>query len=323
MTKPNSDVQREDLIERIRILSEQVWENRVKMPDVELWLDNFSGESAATETERDNALHLLAHFNYFGIEEIRILLKCVYRDLFRYPIIQTIRTALGGTRDQSRVQQQFELELNATRFLGLGTPAASGTHLLYYFRQVNNLSEDHFLEQSQLVKFEDGTYRQDAELRDVRRLVFIDDVLGSGQQLGRYAGSTLRRIKDTAAAHSLQMELSYYVLFAKPEGLANARIGGSGLDQVQAVHELDPSEQAFDPESRVFAKAQPPVAQAIARDVAKHYGSRVWATHPLGYRDGQLLLGLHHNVPDNTLPIFWYDEDGSKWTPIFPRQPKI
>ncbi|MEN3219924.1 hypothetical protein PUR22_03635 [Mycolicibacterium porcinum] len=312
-----------ELIERIRILSEQVWENRVKLPDIEQWLNNFTGKVVGVQNERANALHLLAHFNYFGVEEIRILLRCVYRDLFRYPLIQEIRRSLGNTRDTAQVHARFKIELAATRFVGMGTPAASGTHLLYYFRQENSLPETHFIEQAQLGKFKDGTFRSDPALSGVHRLVFLDDVLGSGQQLGRYAGTTLQQIKATAAANAHTIDLNYFVLFAKAEGLAFARSVNSGFDRVEAVHELDPSEKAFEADSRVFASAQPPVIQAEARQVAEHYGSLVFPGHPLGYRGGQLLLGLHHNVPDNTLPIFWYDEDGTLWNPIFPRHPKV
>ena len=312
-----------ELIERIRILSEQVWENKIKLPDVELWLDNFTGKVTNTQDERAIALHLLSHFNYFGLDEIRILLKCVYRDLFRYPLIQEIRKSLGNTRDIAKVHAGFQAELNATRFVGMGTPAASGTHLLYYFRQENSLPEAHFIDQAQLAKFEDGTYTNDPSLSGVRRLVFLDDVLGSGQQLSQYAGSTLQQIKSTAAANARQIYLNYFVLFAKPEGLAAARGPASGLDRVEAVHELDPSEQAFDAHSRVFADAQPPVVQSEARRIAEWYGAQIVPQHPLGYRDGQLLLGLHHNVPDNTLPIFWYAADSANWTPIFPRHTKV
>ena len=47
------------------------------------------------------------------------------------------------------------------------------------------------------------------------------------------------------------------------------------------------------------------------------------AKHQLGYGDGQLLLGLFHNTPDNTLPIFWFNEEGKEWYPIFKRYNKI
>ena len=43
----------------------------------------------------------------------------------------------------------------------------------------------------------------------------------------------------------------------------------------------------------------------------------------LGFGDCQLLLSLHHNTPNNTLPIIWYEEDDENWTPIFKRYNKV
>lgn len=43
----------------------------------------------------------------------------------------------------------------------------------------------------------------------------------------------------------------------------------------------------------------------------------------LGFGDCQLLLALHHNTPNNTLPIIWFDEDDDTWIPIFKRYNKV
>ena len=67
---------------------------------------------------------------------------------------------------------------------------------------------------------------------------------------------------------------------------------------------------------------------SLALDIAKRDG---WSknkeaeaeANKLGFRNGQLLLSLHHNTPNNTLPIIWYDEDGIEWTPIFKRYNKV
>jgi hypothetical protein len=55
--------------------------------------------------------------------------------------------------------------------------------------------------------------------------------------------------------------------------------------------------------------------------MCKKYGDELWAMHPLGYKDGQLLLSLFHNTPDNTLPVFW--AESANWQPIFKRFHKI
>jgi hypothetical protein len=53
--------------------------------------------------------------------------------------------------------------------------------------------------------------------------------------------------------------------------------------------------------------------------MVEKYGKKLYKNHMLGYKDSQLLLGLEHNTPNNTLPIFWSEEE---WSPIFKRYGK-
>jgi hypothetical protein len=73
---------------KIKTLNETVWERRATDPTITEWLDNFAPPSVAAPDERAHALFLLSNFMYFGDREIRGLLKALYRDLYRYPIIE-------------------------------------------------------------------------------------------------------------------------------------------------------------------------------------------------------------------------------------------
>ena len=115
----NSEATREELIRRIKILSEKLWENQCQVPDIEAWLNNFDGRYCGDrETERLHALHLLASVSFFGLRELRVLLKAMFRDLFRYPIVQYLRSQMGGTVDADKINQEFIKELLKTRFIG-------------------------------------------------------------------------------------------------------------------------------------------------------------------------------------------------------------
>ena len=52
------------------------------------------------------------------------------------------------------------------------------------------------------------------------------------------------------------------------------------------------------------------------------YGKKLFPAHPIGYEDGQLLLGFTHNTPDNAPPIFWDEGRNTPWAPIFVRYDK-
>ena len=73
---------KEDLKKRILILRETVWERKITWLDVENWLKNFDGKTGhSVEIEQLHALYLLSEFMYFGSNEIRVLLKALFRDL--------------------------------------------------------------------------------------------------------------------------------------------------------------------------------------------------------------------------------------------------
>lgn len=309
------------LIRDIKTLSERVWERRVEEPDIERWLDNFDGQVFDAGAERLHALHLLRHFVYFGGREMRVLLEALYRDIFRYPIVQQIRERAGGTLDAALVAAEFQQELGRTRFIAMGNPSESGSHLMYYFRQVNKLSKDLFVSQHELV---DGPLTDPSTKlapADLNRIVFLDDLLGSGQQATSYSHSLVRDLRAVAARDGRAITISYFTLFAKPAGLATAR--ATDFNDVRALHELDDSQLAFAENSRVYHGCGPYTSRVEGCALAEHYGARLLTAHPLGYRNGQLLLGFQHNVPDNTLPIFWFDESEPPWDPIFPRYQKV
>ena len=117
-----------------------IWRDRRSNRIYEEWLSNFK-DASTEEKEKLHALFLLSKFMYFGNIELRELLKCVFRDLFKYPIVAEIRQNNGNSKDVVLIDKMFKEELSKTRFLGVGNPSESGVHLLYYFRQENNLEK--------------------------------------------------------------------------------------------------------------------------------------------------------------------------------------
>lgn len=69
---------------------------------------------------------------------------------------------------------------------------------------------------------------------------------------------------------------------------------------------------------------KPPFERTFTEKICSAHGAVLCPEDPLGYQDGQLLIGFSHNTPDNTLPIFWSDgETGAPWIPVFKRYPKV
>jgi hypothetical protein len=312
----------DELFSKIKVLNERLWEHRAPRRNIDDWLSNFAGPLVDNEGEQLYALYLLSQFIYFGDHELREMLKSLFRDKFRYRLIEAIRRSHADTVDRSIIEPLFTQALQKTRFLGMGNPAESGTHLLYFFRQENHLSKDLFIQTVEL--FNRPTSAPDVGLADptIERLVFIDDFCASGDQAVLYSNQLLSTLVEISNRTNQKIETFYLVLIGTKHGLSEVR-SKTEFDHADAVFVLDDTYKCFHPSSRYFGAANS-LDKAFAHEMCRRYGTKLYPKNPLGYKDSQLLLGFHHNIPDNTLPVIWYAEpDHPEWEPIFRRYEKI
>ena len=82
----------------------------------------------------------------------------------------------------------------------------------------------------------------------------------------------------------------------------------TGLDVI-CPQVLDNSYRVFDSTSWVF---QDPTERNSAKSICGYYGNNIFeGEDALGYKDSQALVGFHHNIPDNTLPVIWGERQTS------------
>lgn len=311
------------LKDRVFSLNESVWERRLPDKLLEQWLDNFDGRVASVKEERLCALYIVSHFMFFGSKEIRVLLRAMYRDLTLVPIMRSVRDALGDMATWDLMAEEVRRGLNSTRFLGIGNPSESGVHLLYYFRQENSLGCDMFCDSSLVIKSEviNGSASRVHANPDVKRYVFIDDVCGSGDTAVDYS----RRYVEDVVGVAPDVSFEYHCLFATTEGLRNVRRNGK-YSKVKTVYELDETYKYTSPDSRYFSYCPEKVDPGLVKRLVVAYGAILFPAAPIGFSGGDLLLGFHHNTPDNTLPIIWAETCHlgvhHEWVPAFKRYPK-
>lgn len=310
---------------KIRTLVDHAWDQEVRWPNIEAWAENFHGGTVAKNEEQLYALLVLTRFLYFGKRMLREMLKSLYRDHFEAPQIQRIRRNYRDTRDIILLRKLYVEQQQATRFLGVGNPAESGAHLLYYFRQVNYLPKDLFVDFGSAFvakSIRNGKTNSIVYLPrqpGVSRYVFFDDLVGSGTQASGYLEAQLKNIRRD----NPNIELKFMCLFATTKGLARMNDVSMFNGNATCLFELDDTYKAFSLNSRYFEGAPDWFSNSTLRDIASKYGNKIQPSKPLGYRDGQLLLGFSHNTPDNTLPIFWDEGSHNPWSPIFVRYDKV
>lgn len=310
---------------KIRTLVEHAWDQEVRWPHIEAWAENFRGAIVNQSEEQMYALLALTRFLYFGKRMLREMLKSLYRDHFEAPQIQRIRRNYGDTRDTVLLRKLYAEEQKATRFLGVGNPAESGAHLLYFFRQVNYLPKDLFIDLGSAFVAKSVRNGLNTSIvysprqAGISRYVFFDDLVGSGTQAKGYLAMQLMNIRRD----NPDIELKFMCLFATTHGLARMNDVNMFNGNATCLFELDDTYKAFSITSRYFEGSPNWFSNDILRDIAFSYGGEIQPDKPLGYRDGQLLLGFSHNTPDNTLPIFWGEGNQKPWSPVFVRYDKV
>lgn len=326
----STTIERTAYEERIRTLVKHVWDEEIRGPEVNAWVNNFNGQIFDKDKEQLCALLSLSRYMYFSKRLVREMLKSLYRDHFESPLLQRIRRNLGGTKDSTLIRKVYEQELSATRFVGVGNPAESGAHLLYYFRQINQLPKELFIDIagafSQKIDWErdasgcrkSGKISYQPKDSSVSRYVFFDDLVGSGTQASDYLASHLRRLRRSKE----NFDISFISLFATTKGLEKLNEKWLFDGRAMCLFELDDTYKAYGASSRYFPNTTSADDREDLLKMSEGYGKKLFPAHPLGYKDGQLLLGFTHNTPDNAPPIFWSEGHKIPWVPIFVRYDK-
>jgi len=308
---------------QILTLSYWAWEGYPRWPDVENWLKNFDGSTGNTkEIEQLHALFILSQFLFYGSKQIRTLLQALYRDLFLIPLIQKIRDDNENTRNVNFIKSILKRELGLTRFLGIGNPSDSGVHLLYYFRQENNLPSSLFCSIADVITIKKGVNNNiitELSNKKIARYVFIDDICGTGDTAIKYSQNIFTNIKDM----NKNVEFYYLTLFATASGLNEVKKTTVFKQNCSTIFELDSTYKMLSNNSRYFANCPGLISKEVISKIIRHYGLFLDKKNPCGYGDNQLILGFNHNVPNNTIPIIWYEDETVPWIPIFKRHGKL
>lgn len=302
---------------KIDILSHWIWKSNISGDDITHWLKNFNSEDI--EREQINALHLLSQFMFYELREVRVMLESLYRDHFYKPTLHRLKMA--NTVD---IVSKYQEILSKTRFLGIGNSSESSSLMLYFFRQVNKLPKELFIDRCNLFEYDTmgniTGLKKDANDNMIDYYIFIDDLTASGDQ----ALEEFEKIKiSLVKKFNPNAIIYYYTLFSTD--VAKKAFDSQQDICMETIFELDETYKAYGDTSRYFPQKQNNTdhtdEKQYSKNVCQKYLNRYTRPYECGYKNGQLLLGFFYNTPDNTLQSFW--SDSSSWNPIFKRYDKL
>ena len=260
-----------------------VGQNNIDQNRINQWIQNFTGDALQDEElEHKLAYWLLYNFTYFNESEVKHMCKSLLNKFIHSILIKRIYNELD--------KDQIKDVLNEVYFRGIGEPSESGDYILYLFRQVNHIPVSLF----------------NAKNNNKKIVTFIDDVSLSGQQ-------AYETIKNSTLSNDTEI---YLLTFITTEH-AVEKLNELNVNVIYCIV-LDDSSKAFSENSYVFYNLKDVKDQC--EKMCYYYGKKCYKDHPLGYDNGQLLIGFYYTVPNETLPIFWSDSNG--WNRLFERYGK-
>lgn len=275
---------------------------RVWSPDMKTsarrWLGNFKDD------EQDHAAALLEAFIFLSDELVDRLFLAAFDSLAVEvtPQVQDYEaraTAWVSFLDQVLVSHPTGEMPNATD---------SGYAFDRKARQRLQIPEAHIMAPDQLVA------TAAAKLPQVP-VVFVDDFVGSGDQFTKtwhrkYATSSGPLSLDDLAGASPGAYF-YCPLVCTSAGLAVIEANCPGV-RVRPTHLLPEAYSVVHPASLVWPDNLRTSSRAFLDAVNSRAG--ISSSRMLGYKDLALTLAFEHGVPDATLPLFYWEENG--WVPL-------
>lgn len=257
------------------------WPLHVRMDHVLKWVLQFEPEDYGL------AARVVCNLQVLGSSDVRQALEVAHVKLQR-----------------RMAAKDSNLTRDNTLYVAIGSASKSGALVSYYYRVAADLSEDDFLE------FDEGS---DLDLSKVENIVFVDDVIGTGQTVASELGDVLTDV------HPLKGNRNIYVLTVAgyEEGIRHVE-KETGADVVSALR-YGATDTVTSPDARFF-DGMPASERMSALESLKRY-CRALSRHELGFGSVGGLLVFDHNTPNTTLPIVW--SRSRNWTPLFSRATRI
>ena len=293
----------EDLQKRIIDTIKYRFYDRLDLYDMYRWLDNFQDD------EQEMAVSVLEKLEYYREEDLLGILSSklntISEDVWR------------------EIQKPFRI-----LFMPLGKPGKSG-HVIQYL--VKNLFKNETLRHIKEIVYHNHPKDIDIQsLTDEDVIVFLDDIIGSGDSFATACKLTFEKTKRNGEIEQIKNEWTIGCVVKEKVPYKIVILSCILMDKGKTRLERDfPYVKLYgDVRIHAFSKNLSPFGgyykMKQIREFCYKYGQQICRGRELGYSNSQALVLFAHAVPNNTLPIIWVDKYENKgvkkyWQPLIAR----
>jgi hypothetical protein len=280
-----------------------LWPRETRL-NTEGWLSNFKS------SEHDHAIHLLNAFLFYSTELTDELFKAAFHSLSRF-IIAPQQSYVFACSAWNR----FRESAIVTHVTG-ENPSNSDSGFIFArkARQLLGIDESNLRDPGQALELlvQDST----------KPLIFVDDFAGSGDQFIRTWKRQQQLSKGMALSFKRYSEVRSVSFYYCP--LFCSAIGRDAIERecpevvLSPAHYLPEKYSAISSESVIWPEHLKKTSFEFIEEASARAGIPDYCEIPwTGYQDQALTIAFEHGIPDATLPIFYFDENG--WVPLMKR----
>ncbi len=265
--------------------------SKITPQHVRAWLNQF-----ASNTESRLMFQLLQELRFYNESKIREKLSVIHTSVKR-GIVEIVSRS-------KRVRKDFILS-------SFGAISKSSTSYARMYASENKITVNNIVSFHKIGKILE-------KRNDVQGIVFIDDIIGSGNTVIEHLEEIDCNYGDILADNNVKIVVA--AICGLASNIAKIEKRGNRYKyqlEVMVPDLLTKEDQSFSDKSIIFKDEY---ERKEAEKISFKYGVQLYRKHPLGYDNCQLLVVFHDNCPDNSLPILWISGNSVLgWKPLFKR----
>ncbi|QKI90060.1 hypothetical protein [Thiomicrorhabdus xiamenensis] len=291
----------EQTVRKVQILiSKKVWGEIDKLA-FDTWLRNFN-----TDEEKYFAAHLLDALIFRSDKMINSsFFEIFYQTIPRILKYKGYVSLLDDYHEKLKIKEPYSIKFVTVE---KDSPGASGDLFIRNFKKSLRIHKSHIISLAKAAEIVD----------QIDVLVFIDDITGTGTQFS----ACLNKVYGKKGQRLCEIYSEKLIIYCPLVGhtKALAKISKFPSVYVSPVEVLSDEHSFFYSKNGLFRDGINSVSDALEFYKNIFISRGIKLSGPLGFKKQALTCFFSNaSVPNNSLPIFYYDEDEAKWKPIFRR----